>query len=173
MTQTIPARFLELFDQMIDVYEAALKAGDDQQRLFTSTRDMLMDKLGMQGQQAANLVRCIIAVVGARNGEQIYSDEEFATIVGYATGAKGSQVTPEDLRRATREDANQFAREMKERGIVVDCWTEMTGPCPTIRGQQNHRPIQETFGAGETWADVIIQAADFLGVTGCWGVVVD
>lgn len=87
-TTEITDRFFEVFNRMVDVYEQGIKDGADQQVLFEKTRDMLIKHWDMEPKRAANFVRCIIAMVGARHGEEVYSEDELAEVLGYATGLR-------------------------------------------------------------------------------------
>ena len=72
---------------LVDTYEAALQAGMDQREAYDAAR-RAFEKEGVPPLQAANLVRLIIALVGQRHGERVYSESELAVIVDYASGIR-------------------------------------------------------------------------------------
>jgi hypothetical protein len=75
------------FNEMVDVYEDALLTGVDQAGLFNAARDRLTDN-GWPERAAANLVRCVLAVIASRHGTKLYTRDELSEICRLAAGRK-------------------------------------------------------------------------------------
>jgi hypothetical protein len=75
----------EVFDRLVTGYERLLRQGCDQRLVFEQYQDRLIEA-GFPPLQAANLVRFVIAEVGRRNGQQVYSEEDLRVIARLAAG---------------------------------------------------------------------------------------
>ena len=77
-------KFTDVLERISIAYEHALRGGVAERVPFESCRDAFVNILGVDLARAANLTRVVIAMVGARNGQQVYSCEDFKQILKLA-----------------------------------------------------------------------------------------
>lgn len=77
-------KFTDVLERISIAYEHSLRAGVAERMAFETCRDAFVSILGVDLARAANLTRVVIAMVGARHGQQVYSPEDFKQIVKLA-----------------------------------------------------------------------------------------
>ena len=77
-------KFTDVLERISIAYEHSLRAGVAERVAFESCRDAFVNILGVDLVRAANLTRVVIALTGARHGQQVYSREDFKQILELA-----------------------------------------------------------------------------------------
>ena len=77
-------KFTDVLERISIAYEHSLREGVPERITFETCRDAFVGILGVDLVRAANLARVVIAMVGARYGQQVYSREDFKQILELA-----------------------------------------------------------------------------------------
>ena len=77
-------KFTDVLERISIAYEHSLRGGVPERIAFETCRNAFAGILGVDMARAANLTRVVIALTGARHGQQVYSREDFKQILELA-----------------------------------------------------------------------------------------